>query len=144
MSVGGSKALLDAIVAGDEQTVAEGLAAAHQETSHLTYNDENALANTLSLGLFAARQWYDVVRELPAGKGFADLALIPRRPFADRPAVLVELKWNSGADAAIAQIHDRRYDGTLTTWLSDGGAVVLAGISYDKETRQHTCVIERL
>jgi len=143
-AVRGSGALLNAIVSHDEEAVAKGIERAHQETSRLSYNDENALAYTLSLGLYAARQWYTFVREAPAGKGFADLLLIPRRAFADRPAILVELKWDTDAKTAITQILDRRYPDVLADWMADGGRVILAGISYDPKTRQHTCTIREL
>ena len=116
----------------------------YEETNHLTYNDENALAYTLSLGLYVARQWYSVTRELPAGKGFADLVLVPRRAFADRPAIVVELKWDRDTETAITQIHEKRYPDALAPWIADGGAVVLASVSYDKKTRAHSCAIERL
>ena len=142
-AVQGSKDLLDAIIAGDEEAVAAGIAAAHQEPSHISYNSEEALSYTLSLGLYAARQWYTVTRELPAGKGFADLALVPRRMYANRPAILIELKWDKSADAAIAQIHRKHYPAVFDQWLADGGELILAGVSYDKSTREHTCVIER-
>ena len=143
-AVRGSAALLEAMVTGDAEAVAAGIAAAHQETSHLTYNDENALAYTLSLGLYAARQWYTITRELPAGKGFADLVLVPRRAFADRPAIVAELKWDRDAQTAIAQIRAKNYPDALADWVSDGGRVILVGVSYDKKTREHSCVIERL
>lgn len=143
-AIKGSAALLEAIIDGDEATVSAGVEAAHQETSHLTYNDENALAYTLSLGLYAARQWYTIVRELPSGKGFADLVLVPRRAFADKPAVVAELKWDMDADTAIEQIRRRDYPAVLADWLADGGHVVLAGVSYDRRTREHACKIERI
>ena len=44
--------------------VAEGIRQAHFETSHLQYNDENALSYTISLALYAARNFYTVHREL--------------------------------------------------------------------------------
>ena len=143
-AVRGSGRLLQNIIAGNEDAVAAGIEVAHQETSHLTYNDENALAYTLSLGLYAARQWYDVIRELPAGKGFADLVFIPRRAYADRPAIVAELKWDESAETAIEQIHQRRYPDVLEQWRRDGGQVILAGVSYDKKTRKHSCIIERV
>lgn len=143
-AIKGSANLLQAIVSGDEAAVAAGIERAHQETSHLTYNDENALAYTLSLGLYAARQWYTVERELPAGKGFADLVLVPRRAFADRPAIVVELKWDKGAKTAISQIHEKRYPEVLTQWIADGGEVILTGVSYNKKSREHSCVIEKI
>ena len=59
------------------------------------YNDENALSYTVSFALYAARNFYQVYRELPGGKGFADLVFVPRKKFADKPALVVELKWDS-------------------------------------------------
>ena len=125
----------------DEEAVAEGIAKAHLETSHLQYNDENALSYTVSLAYYAARQYYTVVRELPTGKGFADLAFIPRKKYADKPAMLVELKWDQSASTAISQIHEKQYPEGLKEYA---GNLLLVGISYDKETRQHQCVIEKL
>lgn len=139
-----SAALLQAIVAGDEIAVAHGVERAHQETSHISYNSEEALSYTLSLALFAARQWYTVVRELPAGKGFADLVFVPRRAYADKPAIVAELKWDESAETAIRQIHEKCYPDVLSDWMRDGGDVILAGVSYDKKTRKHSCLIEHL
>ena len=77
------------------EQVAEGIKEAHFETSMLQYNDENALSYTVSLALYAARNFYQVYRELPGGKGFADLVFVPRKKFADKPALVVELKWKN-------------------------------------------------
>ena len=43
-------------------------------------------------------------RELAGGKGFADIVFIPRKKFQDKPALVVELKWDKSADGAISQI----------------------------------------
>ena len=67
---------------------------AHFETSHLQYNNENALSYTVSLALYAARNFYQVYREFPSGSGFADIVYLPRKEFPDKPALIVELKWN--------------------------------------------------
>ena len=45
-------------------------------------------------------------RELPAGKGFADIVFIPRR-YSDKPAIIVELKWDKTAEGAIKQIKEK-------------------------------------
>ena len=100
---------LQAIWQGREKQVAEGIRQAHFETSHIQYNDENALSYTISLALYAARNFYTVHRELSGGKGFADLVFIPRKRFADKPALVVELKWNKDAVGVIAQIKEREY-----------------------------------
>ena len=132
-----SERLLQAIWARDEEAVAQGIREAHMESSHLQYNDENALSYTVSLALYSARQKYQVFREFPTGKGFADLVFLPRN--ADCPALVVELKWNRDAKAAIQQIRDRRYGKALEGYT---GKILAVGISYDKKTREHSCIIE--
>ena len=61
--------LLQAVWEKQETQVAEGIRLAHFETSQLQYNDENALSYTISLALYAARNFYTVYRELPGEKG---------------------------------------------------------------------------
>ena len=61
-SIKKSDLLLEAILKGDEQAVALGIEQAHYETSILQYNDENALSYTISLALYAAREYYTVIR----------------------------------------------------------------------------------
>lgn len=136
-----SDALLQAIWEQDETSVAAGIEKTHFETSQLTYNDENALSYTLSLALYAARRYYTVVREMPAGKGFADLVFLPRPANGDKPAMLVELKWNQDADTAIRQIKEKRYGEFLQGYH---GGILIVGVNYDKKTKHHTCKIEKV
>lgn len=121
------------------EEVCKGIKQAHFETSHLQYNDENALSYTISLALYAARNFYHVYRELPIGKGFADLVFIPRKKFLDKPALIVELKWDQTAKGAIDQIKKKQYFESLEEYQ---GNLLLVGINYDKKTREHECVIE--
>lgn len=130
---------LQAIWQGREKQVAEGIRQAHFETSHIQYNDENALSYTISLALYAARNFYTVHRELAGGKGFADLVFIPRKRFADKPALVVELKWDKDAVGAIAQIKEREYCQSLEEYQ---GNLLLVGVNYDKKTQEHSCKIE--
>lgn len=81
------------------------------------------------------------MRELPSGKGFADICLIPRRLHTDKPAVVIELKWDQDAKGAIAQIKDKNYVDALKDYK---GNLLLAGISYDRKTKEHTCAIEKV
>ncbi|MGN1167889.1 MAG: AAA family ATPase [Lachnospiraceae bacterium] len=136
-----SKNLLEAIWNMDAEYVAEGIENAHFETSILQYNDENALSYTLSLALYAARQYYTVVRECPAGKGFADLVFLPTPKHANKPALLVELKWNCSVDAAIEQIKEKNYPKSLQSYE---GNIMLVSVNYDKKTKKHECVIEKV
>ena len=133
-----SEMLLEATLNGEATAVATAIEAAHLETCHLQYNDENALSYTVGLAYYTAKRKYTVVRELPAGKGFADLAFIPRPNHADLPPMIIELKWDNTAETAIAQIKNKKYAGALQGY----GKVLLVGISYDKKTREHRCVIE--
>ena len=66
-----------AIWQGREKQVAEGIRQAHFETSHIQYNDENALSYTISLALYAARNFYTVHREI-AGERDLQIWFYPR------------------------------------------------------------------
>ena len=117
----------------------EGIEQAHFETSHIQYNDENALSYTISLALYSARNYYTVYREFPSGKGFADMVYLPRKKFMDKPALVVELKWDKSAQGAVAQIKNKQYCKSLQEYE---GNILLVGINYDKDTREHECIIE--
>ena len=111
-------------------------------TSILKYNDENALSCVLTMAYFTAPAYYNIVREFPAGKGFADLVFIPRANAGTRPAMVVELKYNQSADSAIRQIRERRYYGALSGYRD---RILLVGVNYDasgEDNKKHTCVIE--
>ena len=138
-AVQASDALLAAVFEKDAPAVAAGVEKAHLETSHIQYNDENALSYTLSLAFYSARRFYNIVRELPAGKGFADLTFLPRPQHAEKPALVIELKWDKTAETAIRQIKEKDYAGSLAGYA---GEVLLVGVSYDKKTRRHEAVIE--
>lgn len=134
-----SEKLLESTLALDADAVAVAVEKAHMETSHLQYNDENALSYTISLAYYSARQYYNIIREFPSGKGFADMVFLPRTAYADKPAILVELKWNKTAEGAITQIKDIHYTEGLKGFA---GRILLVGVNYDIETREHSCVIE--
>ena len=123
----------------DGEAVAAGVDEIHSETaSMLKYNNENSLTCTVLMAYYSAKTYYmNPLLELPSGKGFADVVYLPKREI-DRPALVVELKWNQSAEGAIAQIKNRQY----TNWLEGyTGKILLVGISYD-EKKGHTCVVE--
>jgi len=80
-----------------------------------------------------ARNDYMLVREFPGGKGFADIVFIPEKN-CNKPALVVELKWDQSADGAINQIKNKNYAGSLAGYFGD---VLLVGINYDKENKKH-------
>ena len=132
---------MQATLDGDEEAVARGVDAAHDEnTSILSYNNENSLACVLSLAYYYARNEYMIHRELATGKGFADLVMIPRRNVSS-PAIILELKYNQDADAAIDQILRKQYPAKVAAYT---GELLLVGISYDKKEKTHQCHIIRI
>ena len=134
-----SKQLLQATLDGDCEAVARGVEAAHDEnTSILSYNNENSLACVLSIAYYYARNDYVIHRELASGKGFADLVLIPRKN-VDSPAIIIELKYNRDAEGAIAQIHRKQYPAKVAQYANN---LLLVGIIYDRQTKTHECKIE--
>ena len=65
--------------------------------------------------------------------------MIPRR-HVSKPALVIELKFNHSVDTAIDQIRRKDYPAKIAEYTGD---ILLVGINYDKETKQHTCRIER-
>ena len=139
-SVETSRKLLEALWNLDGEAVARGINQAHREISVLQYNDENSLSCTINLAFYFAKEYYTIIRELPTGKGFADICFIPRKLYADKPAAVIELKWDKDAYGAISQIKEKQYVDALKDYH---GNLLLAGINYDRKTKQHTCIIER-
>ena len=121
------------------EQVAEGIRQAHFETSYIQYNDENALSYTISLALYSARNFYTIYREMAVGKGIADIIFIPRKKFQEKPALVVELKWNKNAKGAIEQIKQKEYCHSLEEYH---GNLLLVGVNYDRKTKEHECMIE--
>ena len=140
-SINNSRKLLEALWNLDSDKVAAGVDKAHEEISILQYNDENSLSCTISLAFYFAREYYTMIRELPTGKGFADICLIPRKLHMDKPAVIIELKWDKSASGAIAQIKEKKYIDALSEYQ---GNLILAGINYDKKIKKHSCLVEKV
>ena len=133
-----SKALMNSLLDRDEAALAEALELVHSTAlSPKAYNNEASFQTVLGLAFFYANTKYTVYREAPGGKGYADLVLIPYLP--NIPAVVVELKKGHTAEGALQQIKERRYYEPLTRYE---GNILFAGVSYDPDTKQHTCRIE--
>lgn len=137
-----SRELLERTWAMDEKSVADNIASIHRETaSILKYNDENSLTCVILMAYYSAKSYYmSPIMELPSGKGFADVVYLPKREM-NHPALLVELKWNKSAEGAIDQIKEKRYAEWLKGYTED---VLLVGLNYSKETKEHSCKIEKL
>ena len=140
-AVKASSDLLAATLAGDADFVAKGIDAAHDEnTSILSYNDENSLACVLRIAYYSAINDYILHSELGTGKGYADLVLIPRK-HVNKPAIILELKYNKSVDAAIEQIIKKQYPAKVAEYT---GEMLLVGVNYDKKTKVHSCEIKKI
>ncbi len=139
--INGSKKLLEETMKGNSDYVTNTLKEAHsRETNPLTYNDESSFQSAIGLAYFYAGSLYTIVKEMPSGDGYADMAFIPVRP--QDPALIVELKSStSTAEGAIAQIKKKNYKQILHNY---SGNMVLVGIKYFPGTHEHECVIERV
>lgn len=135
--------LLNATLNMDAQTVAEKIEKIHMEyASVIQYNNENSLSRVLTIAYLSAMQYYfKPVRELPAGRGFADFVFLPKPEYLQEyPALVVELKWKKSAQTAVQQIKDKKYPVSIENYTGD---ILLVGINYDTKTKEHLCVIEK-
>lgn len=136
-----SEDLLDATLREDEQAVERGIDKIHMvNTSILSYNDENSLSCVITIAYYAAQKDYTLIRELPTGKGFADIVFLPRR-HSDKPAIIIELKWDRSAQGAIGQIEEKKYTGALDSYA---GNLLMVGINYNKKNKKHECIIKKM
>ena len=91
------------------------------------------------MAYFSAIRDYKLIRELPTGKGFADIVFLPL-PNRNKPAIIIELKYNKSANTAIRQIKETQYTQALSNY---SGEILLVGVNYDKESKKHNCIIEK-
>lgn len=108
--------------------------------SLIKYNDENSLSCVIALAYYNAINEYTIVREMPTGRGYADIVFLPRK-HSNKPAMVVELKWNKEPVGAIIQIKEKHYIQALEDYK---GNLLLVGINYDRNTKEHRCKIERV
>ena len=129
---------------GNSGKVAKIIEAVHEQyISAIQYNDENSLSCVLTIAFLGTIDFYfRPIREFPSGKGFADFVYLPKPEYAaNYPALVVELKWDKTAETALAQIKEKKYPQSLDGYTDE---ILLVGINYDKKTKEHTCVIEKM
>ena len=139
-----SETLLDATLDMDNETVAAQIEKIHNEyASVIRYHDENSLSSVLAIAYLGTMQYYfKPVREFPTGRGFADFIFIPKPEYKSAyPALVVELKWNQKVQTAIQQIKDRKYPSSISDYTGD---ILLVRINYDKKSKKHQCIIEKV
>ena len=106
-------------------------------TSVIKYNDENSLSCIITIAYISAIENYNIVREMPAGIGFADFIFFPKD--ISKPSFIIELKKNSTPEEALNQIFEKRYDLALKDYT---GKKLAIGISYDSNLKKHSISIK--
>ncbi len=138
-----SEDLLNSTLELDGAAVAEQIEKIHNEyASSIQYNNENSLSSVLTIAYLSTMQYYfQPIRELPTGRGFADFVFLPKPEYKnDYPALVMELKWNKNAETALQQIKNKKYPESILHYT---GEILLVGVSYDKASKEHQCNIER-
>ena len=138
-----SEKLLNATLDMDCNMVALQIEKIHNEyASVIQYHNENSLSSVLAIGYLSAMQYYfKPIRELPTGRGFADFVFVPKPEYKnDYPALVVELKWNQKVQTAMHQIKEKKYPESILHYT---GEIILVAINYDKESKEHQCMMEQ-
>lgn len=140
--------LLEATLKEEADRVAELLEWFHDTAENKTYNSEAALSYAVQMAYYAAQKYYTTIQELDTGKGYADIVYLPSPKYPDKPALLVELKYNHSVRTAADQIRDRNYPQKLAHYQ---GNLLLVSVNYDKEAKstaedykRHSCTIEKM
>ena len=135
------RALIEATENGDFEAVAKALDDSHADISNpLTYNRESSMQSAILMAYFYARKDYLVFSELASGSGYADVVLVPT--FVQKPVIIIELKKDGEPSTAIEQIKTQNYAHAFR--YHSGREAVLVGVTYDAESKQHRCLIERV
>lgn len=142
-----SQELLTATLERDADKVAELLEWFHDTAENKTYHSEAALSYAVQMAYYAAQKYYTTIQELDTGKGYADIVYLPSPKQTDKPALLVELKYNKTVKTAADQIRNRNYPQKLTHYE---GNLLLVSVNYDSNAgnteddyKRHSCIIEK-
>ena len=142
-----SQDLLAATWACEEEKVAAILEWFHDGAENKTYNSEAALSYAIQMAYYAGQKYYTTIQELDSGKGYADLVYLPSPENPDKPALLIELKYNQSVDTAADQIRNKEYLQKLEHYR---GNILVVSVNYNREAdpkdadyKHHTCRIEK-
>lgn len=143
-----SQELLRATWECREDKAAELLEYFHDNAENKTYHSEAALSYAVQMAYYAAQKYYTVIQELDSGKGYVDLVYLPSARYPDKPALLLELKYNKTIETAADQIKAKNYPQRLEHYKDN---ILLVSINYDKEVsstgenyKRHRCKIEKV
>lgn len=159
-----SQELLNATWNLNEEKVAELLEWFHDTAENKTYNSEAALSYAVQMAYYAGQKYYTTIQELDSGKGrwmsgghpfsadrsgaeTCDLVYLPAPKHPDKPALLIELKYDKTIKTAADQIREKNYPQKLEHYKDN---ILLVSINYDKDVgsndvlyKHHSCRIEK-
>ena len=142
-----SRKLLEATWDCKEDRVAELLEWFHDTAENKTYNSEAALSYAVQMAYYAGQKYYTTIQELDSGKGYVDLVYLPSPKHPDKPALLIELKYDKSLETAADQIRSRNYPQKLEHYKDN---LLLICINYEKDAdstenayKHHSCSIEK-
>lgn len=142
-----SDRMLRATLDGDTKTMEDILEYAHNtESPLLHYGNEAELTMLVNMVYLSARDKYHIERQDKAGIGYVDFIFYPIRREDD--GMILELKVDRTALDAVQQIKERKYalkfQGRLGESPKCTGRILAVGISYNRKTKKHTCMVEVL
>ena len=112
----------------------------------MAYNNEAELSALVNLVYLSARDQYRIEREDRAGRGYVDFIFYPQLKSED--GIILELKADSSLGQAVRQIKEKNYElrvrGRLGEQSGWTGRILGVGISYDRRTKKHGCIVEEL
>lgn len=114
-----SQKLLNATWECREDKVAELLEWFHDTAENKTYNSEAALSYAVQMAYYAGQKYYTTIQELDSGKGYCDLVYLPSPKHPDKPALLIELKYDKSLETAADQIRDKNYPQKLEHYMDN-------------------------
>ena len=143
-----SQELLNATWSCNEEKVAELLEWFYDTAENKTYNSEAALSYAVQMAYYAGQKYYTTIQELDSGKGYVDLVYLSSPKHPDKPALLIELKYDKTIKTAADQIRDKNYPQKLEHYKDN---ILLVSINYDKDIsskdvlyKHHSCSIEKV
>jgi len=101
--------------------------------------DHGNLKRIIDFVYFNIRMKYEHREEINVGKGTADFIFKPKKK--NETVIIIELKVDDSANAAIKQIHDKKYYHNLKK-KGYTGNVLLIGLSYRNNSKTYRCKVE--
>ena len=111
-----------------------------QRVRNSEYVDKSRLITVVNSTLFTERCFTCVTRCRRFGKSMAAKMLCAYYDHScDSRQLFADLQFNQDADAAIAQIKRKQYPAKVAQYAD---RLLLVGISYNRQTKTHDCLIE--